>query len=746
MSDAAKRIDALRSEIIKLRNLYYNDTPELTDDDFDKLYRELEKLEEKFPEYYSEDSPTQKVGAVPSKDFKEVKHLQPMLSLQNASPKDRADIYNFDKSIRQKLKTDKIEYFAEPKLDGLAISLLYKNGSLVRAATRGDGTTGENVTDNVNVIGSIPKKLEGTGYPHLIEIRGEIYMPVEGFKKLNADRLSKNEKPFSNPRNAASGSLKLLDPEIVKCRPLKMYSYSVGYFEGGNLPDTHSEVLNRLKSWGLPVSDLNRQFDSIEGCANYYEELKFKRPSLPFEIDGVVYKVNNLKFQKILGYRSNNPHWAIAHKLPPEEKSTKLLDIEIQVGRTGALTPVAKLEPVRVGGVTVTSSTLHNFDEVRRKDLRVGDTVIVRRAGDVIPEIVGPVLSKRKSQLEKFSMPKTCPVCGAAVVKIESKSAYKCSGSLNCEAQRTAAIKHFVSKKALDIDGLGNVLIDKLVSKETLVNVSDIFKLRVDDIAALEGMGEKSASQIVNAIENSKKTSLQRLIYALGIPGIGIELATALANEFNSLEKIKRLKKDDLLINSGIDGVQDITAKKIIDALRGNIEKIKKSDDFYQAVIETHIEGIKKVEMKMMIAKFIGEAEKIESLTEKNLVNIKDQSRVSGIGKNLANSILKFFSNEKNLEVIRQLELSGITIENEDEVGSNELDGKVFVLTGALTQYNRDQVKELLTNKGAKVTGSVSKNTTAVIAGDNAGSKLTKAKELGIQVLSESDLLDLIGE
>lgn len=554
------RINKLREEINSHNYSYYVlDNPEIPDSEYDRLLRELGDIEEQNPQLITSDSPTQRVGAKPLDSFSEVKHEVPMLSLGNAfSDQDMSD---FDKRIREGVESENIEYAAEPKLDGLAISLLYEGGLLVRAATRGDGRTGEDVTLNIRTIDAIPLKLRGEDYPTVIEIRGEVVMPKVGFEKLNRQQLAKGEKPFVNPRNAAAGSLRQLDPKITATRPLSFYSYGIGLINGMSLSNKHSDMMNKLKSWGLRINPESRVVKGAQGCVDYYENLATKRNDLPDEIDGIVYKVNEIKFQDMMGFVSRAPRWAIARKFPAQEEMTKLTGIDIQVGRTGALTPVARLEPVFVGGVTVSNATLHNQDEIDRLDVRVGDNVIVRRAGDVIPQIVSVVKSKRIGKPRRFHLPDTCPVCGSETARFEDEAVTFCTGGLFCEAQRKEAIKHFASRRAMNIDGLGDKLVEQLVDEGLIHTIADLYNLKVDALSKLERMAEKSAKNLVVSLEKSKKTTLARFVFSLGIHSIGETTAQTLANHFSTLENIMNADEEKLL---AVPDIGPIVAENLI--------------------------------------------------------------------------------------------------------------------------------------------------------------------------------------
>ena len=671
-ADVAARAEELREQINYHNYRYYVlDDPEIPDAEYDRLFRQLQALEEKYPALVTPDSPTQRVGAEPLKAFGEVRHEVPMLSLGNAFSDQ--EVHDFGRRIAEKLElgVDRIEFTAEPKLDGLAISLMYEDGVLVRGATRGDGYVGEDVTQNVRTIGCIPLRLRGRAgedFPRLLEVRGEVYMPKAGFEKLNEHQRAAGEKPFANPRNAAAGSLRQLDPKVTATRPLAMYAYGVGLVEGGELPDRHSHILRSLRSAGLPVSpEVRSDLLGIEACLAYYRDMKARRSQLPYEIDGVVYKVDRLDQQEQLGFVSRAPRWAIAHKFPAQEALTRLLAIDIQVGRTGAITPVARLEPVEVGGVTVSSATLHNEDEIARMDLRVGDTVVVYRAGDVIPKVASVVLSRRPPRTRPFVMPTKCPVCGSDIIRLEGQAIARCSGGLFCPAQRKEALKHFASRRAMDIEGLGDKLAEQLVDRGLVRDPSDLYQLTLEQLAGLERMARKSAQNLLDALEKSKTTTLARFLYALGIREVGETTAHSLAEHFGDLEAIE---------NADLETLQ----------------------------------------------------------------------AVPDVGPIVANSIYTFFRQPHNVEVIDRLLAAGIHWPKVEakKPESLPLAGKIVVLTGTLQSMPRSEAKKRLQALGAKVTGSVSKKTDWVIAGEAAGSKLSKARELGVEVLDEARLLELL--
>jgi DNA ligase (NAD+) len=556
---AAREIEDLRRQIEHHNYLYYVlDRPEIPDAEYDRLMRRLQELEAEHPDLVTPESPTQRVGAKPLKQFAEVRHTIPMLSLNNAFSDEEAE--EFDRRARERLGEERIHYVAEPKLDGLAIAVVYENGALTRAATRGDGTTGEDVTLNVRTIESVPLRLRGKHIPELLEVRGEVYMPHKGFADLNKRQAKRGEKTFANPRNAAAGSLRQLDPRITAERPLEMYCYGVGEVRGADLPDRHSKILEQLRDWGLRVSPEIKVVRGIDACLDYHRDLLDKRETLPYDIDGVVYKVDRVEQQQELGFVARAPRWALAHKFPAEEEMTKLRDIEVQVGRTGAVTPVARLEPVSVGGVTVTNATLHNEDEIERKDVRIGDTVIVRRAGDVIPEVVGVVKSKRPRNAKKFRMPKKCPVCGSEVERLEGEAVARCTGGLFCPAQRREAIKHFASRRALDIEGLGDKLVEQLDEQGLVKDVAGLYGLSLEQVAGLERMAKKSAQNLLDALEDSKETTLARFIYALGIGQVGEATARNLARHFGNLPALQKASLEDL---EEVPDVGEVVAESI---------------------------------------------------------------------------------------------------------------------------------------------------------------------------------------
>ncbi|MGR5330739.1 NAD-dependent DNA ligase LigA [Photobacterium damselae] len=665
----------LHQELLSLREqldyhgyrYYVEDNPEVPDAEYDRLMQRLLTIESEHPEWVTIDSPSQRVGGVPLDGFTQVKHELPMLSLDNAFNDD--ELRAFQKRIQDRLNdASAIQYCCEPKLDGLAVSLLYENGVLVQAATRGDGTTGENITNNVRTIRSIPLKLQGNDWPTRIEVRGEVFMPKKGFEQLNQRALKKGEKTFANPRNAAAGSLRQLDSKVTATRPLSFYAYAVGIVEGRELEGSQYDRLCQLKSWGFPMSPEIRRVDSIEEVIRYHQMIGEKRESLEYDIDGVVIKVDKVDTQLQLGFVARAPRWAIAYKFPAQEEMTLLNNVEFQVGRTGAITPVAKLEPVFVGGVTVSNATLHNADEIARLGVMVGDTVIIRRAGDVIPQIVSVVESRRPADASPVIFPTECPVCQSKVERIEGEAVARCTGGLFCQAQRKEALKHFVSRKALDVDGCGEKVIEQLVDREMVTTPADLFRLSAGVVTALDRMGPKSAQKLVDALGNAKETTLPRFIYSLGIREVGEATAANLAHYFETLEALMTASKEQLI-------------------------------------------------------------------------------EVPDVGEIVAAHVFNFFREEHNLAVVNDLRDVGIHWPDIEKVADDvelPFEGKTVVLTGSLSQLSRTEAKEALQKLGAKVTGSVSKKTDLVVAGEAAGSKLTKAQELGIEVWDEQQLIDFM--
>ncbi|HFE38612.1 MAG TPA: NAD-dependent DNA ligase LigA, partial [Gammaproteobacteria bacterium] len=554
------RINSLRAEILEHNYRYYVlDDPEIPDAEYDRLLRELNELESENPQFITPDSPTQRVGAEPLAAFSQVKHQVAMLSLGNAFSEQ--EVIDFEQRIKNELGCEAVEFCAEPKLDGLAVSLRYEHGHLVLASTRGDGSTGEDVTHNVRTIQSVPLRLRQANVPDVLEVRGEVFMPKKGFEQLNRQQSLRGDKTFANPRNAAAGSLRQLDPKITATRPLAIYVYGLGEVSEGVAFQSHFQLLQAMKQFGLPVSPEIKLVRGAQGCLGYYRQISEKRNRLPYEIDGVVYKINDCELQQRMGFVSRAPRWAVAHKFPAQEAMTKILAIDVQVGRTGAITPVARLQPVFVGGVTVTNATLHNQDELDRKDIRVGDTVIIRRAGDVIPQIVGVVLSKRPPNTQVFKLPTRCPICDAEIIRLHGEAIARCSGGLYCPAQQKEAIKHFASRKALDIEGLGDKLIAQLFDEKLISNIADLFHLAPDDLLELDRMGEKSVENLLAAIQKSKSTTLPRFIYSLGIRDVGEATALSLANFFGDLSEIQKADKEAL---ERVPEVGSVVAESIV--------------------------------------------------------------------------------------------------------------------------------------------------------------------------------------
>nr|VFJ93350.1 MAG: DNA ligase (NAD+) [Candidatus Kentron sp. LFY] len=676
-----RRAAALKETLSYHSHRYHTlDAPEISDAEYDDLFRELDALEKKYPVSITPDSPTQRVGSTPLDKFEQVLHDIPMLSLNNAF--DDQEVREFDGRVRGGLRLGeahgKVPYVAEPKIDGLAVSVRYENGVLLRAATRGDGSRGEDITKNIRTIRSVPLRLSGTGFPRVLEIRGEVYMETAGFERLNAKQHEQGGKLFANPRNAAAGSLRQLDPAITATRPLTMFCYGIGVIEGGELPNEYDEVLQALSRWGLRVNPDSEPVYGAEGCLDHYRRMMEKRARLGYDIDGMVYKVNSLPWQDRLGRVARAPRWAIAHKFPAEEQITKILAIGVQVGRTGAVTPVARLEPVKVGGVTVTNATLHNQDEVERKDVRVGDTVVIRRAGDVIPEVVRVLQDRRPPDTSPFRIPGHCPECGSEVVRIDGEAVARCSGGLFCPSQRKQAIRHFASRRAMDIEGLGEKLVDQLVEQGLVRSVADLYR-RLDGstLAGLERMGKISAQNLLDALQKSKSTTLARFLFALGIREVGEATAHSLASHFGSLEKLQAASSEVL-------------------------------------------------------------------------------REVPDVGPIVAQYVVTFFSQSHNREIIHVLcgpevgihwdavPQNNGSLDTGIDTGEKPLLGQTFVITGTLAMMSREEASQHLRALGAKVSNSLSGKTTALIVGDNPGSKLVKAEKLKVAIIAETDFLEKI--
>ena len=661
----AERYAFLQGELARLEHAYYVlDNPLLPDSEYDRLYREMLEIEAAHPEWVSPQSLSQRVGGVALKEFDTVVHVVPMLSLNNAF--EDAELIAFDRRCREGLHVDHVTFAGELKFDGLAISLRYEDGVLVRAATRGDGASGEDVTANIKTIRAIPLQLLGKNIPKVLEVRGEVFMYLKDFERMNQQAAALGEKEFANPRNAAAGSLRQLDSKITAKRPLSFFAYGLGAFEPQSwLPSTHEQLLNAYVQLGLPVCPERRLLHSVAEILDFYNEIGAKRDSLPYDIDGVVYKVNSFAEQAKLGFVSRAPRFALAHKYPAQEALTTVLGIGVQVGRTGAITPVARLAPVEVGGVTVTNATLHNEDEVKRKDVRIGDTVSVRRAGDVIPEVVSVVKERRPVDAQQFVMPTRCPVCDSHIERLSDEAVARCSGGLFCAAQRKQALIHFAHRRAMDIEGLGEKIVDQLVDLNLVRTPADLYRLGFTALANLERMGDKSADNLIQAINQSRNTTLARFIFALGIRHVGETTAKDLANHYRSMHSLMDASLEDLL-------------------------------------------------------------------------TVKD------VGPVVADSITSFMQEAHNREVIEQLLASGMQLSVEEKIISAAVAGKTFVLTGTFPTMTRDEAKDLLEKAGAKVAGSVSKKTDFVVAGSDAGSKLTKAEELGVPIIDEAAMLELL--
>ncbi|CAG9000737.1 MAG: DNA ligase [Candidatus Celerinatantimonas neptuna] len=667
-------MNTIEQQILKLREqlndyayqYYVLDNPTVPDSEYDRLMKELEGFEKVHPELISSDSPTQKVGGRPLDEFTSVRHQIPMLSLDNVFNED--DLLAFTKRTRERLGKAEVEYCAEPKLDGLAVSILYRQGLMVQAATRGDGQTGEDITENVKTIRNVPLKLRGD-YPEQIEVRGEVFMPHAGFEALNERRRVKNEKPFANPRNAAAGSLRQLDSRITAQRPLTFNAYSIGICDDG-LPDEHYERLMQLRHWGIAVNPEIRLVQGEKGCLEYFQNIGERRDQLAYDIDGVVYKVNSIEAQERMGFVARAPRWAIAHKFPAQEQLTTLRDVEFQVGRTGAITPVARLEPVAVGGVMVSNATLHNADEIDRLGVMIGDTVSVRRAGDVIPQITGVLLQRRPADAKPVIFPDRCPVCGSEVERIEGEAVARCAGGLTCSAQRKEALRHYVSRKAMDIDGLGAKLVEQLVDTDFIHSPIDLYHLRehVPELLNLDRMGERSLEKMLDSIDKSRTTTFPRFLFALGIREVGESTALNLAKHFLQLESL----------------------------MQANVEQLQEVPD---------------------------------------------------VGEIVAKHVYFFFRQNENLKIVsalcEELNWPPMAVPLQE---LQPLKGQTFVLTGTLSDMSRQDAKSRLQDLGAKVSGSVSKKTDVVVAGEAAGSKLAKAEQLGLEVWNEARMMDFFSQ
>ncbi|MCD5990669.1 NAD-dependent DNA ligase LigA [Pseudomonas sp. CDFA 553] len=781
MKAAETRILELRAELDQHNYRYHVlDEPSIPDAEYDRLFHELKALEAENPHLVTPDSPTQRVGSAALSAFTQVRHEVPMLSLGNAF--EEVDMREFDRRVTEGLDLPagdllgsgaKVQYSCEPKLDGLAVSLLYRDGALVRGATRGDGATGEDISINVRTVRNIPLKLHGTGWPEVLEVRGEVFMSKAGFERLNASQAEIDGKTFANPRNAAAGSLRQLDSKITANRPLEFCAYGLGQVSA-EISDTHIGNLNQLKEWGMPVSRELKLADGIEECLEYYRDIGERRLALTYEIDGVVFKVNDLAAQRELGFRAREPRWAIAHKFPAMEELTELLDVEFQVGRTGAVTPVARLKPVKVAGVTVANATLHNMDEVARLGLMIGDTVIIRRAGDVIPQVVQVVLERRPEDARAVEIPQTCPVCGSHVERtqlikrskgketVSEGAVYRCVGRLACGAQLKQAIIHYVSRRAMDIEGLGDKTIEQLVDEKLIGSPADLYALTFEQIVDLEGFAEISSKKLLKAIEDSKQPTLARFIYALGIPDVGEETAKVLARSLASLERVKQALPEVLtyLPDVGLEVAHEIHSffedghnQNVIDALL-NERGLQLQDEG-----ELGAEFAASATLGGMVDKLNipsvgpGAAQKLadkfgslEGIIKADWLDMRQ-----ALPEKQARAVREFFDKPENAErglaIEAQLKDFGMHWQSEKKVVEGlPLAGQTWVLTGSLELMSRDVAKEKLESLGAKVSGSVSAKTHTVVAGPGAGSKLTKANELGLKVLDEEAFVGFLAK
>ncbi len=781
------RATALRQEIERHNHAYYVlDQPTVPDSEYDRLFRELQALEADYPELVTSDSPTQRVGGKPLDGFASVRHVVPMLSIETEPDDSEKGAIDFDRKVRNKLglkhSDPPIEYSAELKFDGLAVNIRYENGKLVQAATRGDGETGEDVTQNVRTIHCIPLRLKTSEPPAVLEVRGEVYMSRLDFNRYNEKQRSIGGTLLVNPRNGAAGSIRQLDPTIASQRPLSFYAYGIGEIIGWQLPSTHSALLDELSKLDIPVCSERRVCVGYPDLIKFHGEIKGKRDSLLFDIDGVVYKVNSLELQAELGFRTREPIWALAHKFKPQEELTVVEAIEVQVGRTGAITPVARLKPVFVGGVTVSNATLHNQDEIDRLDVREGDTVIVRRAGDVIPEIVQVVIERRPSNTTKYQLPNKCPVCGSEVVRItkeqrlktKSKSitevVYRCEGGLTCSAQRKQALLHFCSRKAMNIDALGEKLIDQLVDAEMVKNPADLYNLKFEQLIGLVRVAEKSASNLLENIDTSKKTSLSRFIFALGIPGVGETNAKELAVILGSLDRLRKAYPETLRFLPGIDKElaqsvagffqnpgNSIVINQLIEAgvswepeRAVNVARLKPKPSLAIWIEKIfYLEGVGKGLAEKVADTFGNDLQRLMNASETELASNPEikKSKITEKGIKKLHEYLTT-SRERLEEINKQLIEFGMhwTQTNErliaDKIGP--LEGKIFVITGTLPSLGRDDAKKLIEDNGGRVTGSVSEKTGFLVAGEKAGSKLQDAQRLGVRILSEAELFDLI--
>ncbi|MFP5427653.1 MAG: NAD-dependent DNA ligase LigA [Gammaproteobacteria bacterium] len=770
--NAESRIHELRAELDQHNYRYYVlDEPSVPDAEYDRLFNELKALEAEHPHLVTPDSPTQRVGGAALAAFSQVRHEIPMLSLGNAF--EETDLREFDRRVVEGLdQPGAVDYSCEPKLDGLAVSLLYRDGQLVQGATRGDGSTGEDISANVRTVRNIPLKLQGSGWPAVLEVRGEVFMSKAGFDRLNAAQAESGGKTFANPRNAAAGSLRQLDSKITASRPLEFCCYGLGQVSE-TIGDSHIGILEQLKAWGLPISRELKHAAGIEECLAYYRDIGARRNDLPYEIDGVVFKVNNLASQRELGFRAREPRWAIAHKFPAMEELTEVLDVEFQVGRTGAVTPVARLKPVKVAGVTVSNATLHNMDEIARLGLRIGDTVIIRRAGDVIPQVMQVVLERRPEDARPVQVPSQCPVCGSQVERTQlvkrSKgkettsegAVYRCVGRLACAAQLKQAIIHYVSRRAMDIDGLGEKSVEQLVDEGLIRSPADLYSLKFEQIIELEGFAEVSSNKLLEAIENSKRPSLARFIYALGIPDVGEETAKVLARSLGSLARVQQALPQVLtyLPDIGLEVAHEIHNFFEDQHNRDVIQQLLASGMQLQEEGELAAEFAASTTLAGMIAKLdiasvgptgaeklVAKLGSLDQIIQADGIDLRQ-----ALNTKQADAVREFFKSEANQQLARaieaQLQAFGMHWASEKKVVEGlPLAGQTWVLTGSLERMSRDIAKDKLESLGAKVAGSVSGKTHCVVAGPGAGSKLAKASELGVKVLDEDAFIAFLAE
>jgi DNA ligase (NAD+) len=772
MTTPAARIADLRRQLEDANHRYHVlDEPNIPDAEYDRLLRELDELETAHPELVTADSPTQRVGNAPAGKFAEVRHAIPMLSLGNAFSDE--EVEDFVRRIAERLKRPTLLFSAEPKLDGLAISLRYEGGAFVQGATRGDGATGEDVTLNLRTVKAIPLRLRGKGWPDVLEVRGEVYMPRADFETYNEHVRLHGGKVLANPRNGAAGSLRQLDPRITAQRPLAFFAYGTGLVEGGELPDSHSATLKQLRAWGFPVSSLSETVEGVDGLLDYYRRIGERRDALPFDIDGVVYKLDDGEGQREMGFVSRAPRWAIAHKFPAQEQMTVLDSIEVNVGRTGAVTPWALMQPVHVGGVTVTRATLHNADQVARLDVRNGDTVIIRRAGDVIPEVVGVVLERRPAGTQPWQMPTACPVCGSEIVREEGAAVWRCSGELTCPAQRKETIIHFASRRAMDIEGLGERFVEDLSDLGIVQRIADLYTLTVDDLLEMKRrvderdgttpetvksgkVATKWAENLIEAIDRSRHTTLERFLFGLGIQHVGESTAKALAQWFGDLQLIRRLPWPLFKQVPDIGGevarslghfldqpgnqqaIDDLLARGVvIGDTHPPSGKLRAGLDLATLLVDLEIPKVTRVRAEQLASAFPS-AQALLDAPVHNFVT-------AGLPSDSANAFAAWLEDEANAQLLTR---SGAALEEllrvtpEDvALSAGPLDGKTVVLTGGLAAMSRDEAGEKLEALGAKIAGSVSKKTHLVVAGEAAGSKLAKAQELGIEIWDEAQLL-----